>query len=114
MKSCLKIEQTNEQNKKYELKKIIHIIRKNMILVHDNIKNIFLENLMFSDEDLTLDLQHPWMLWHASITSELGKEGKRIPEANWLTSLDKLMNSRFSERRCLKQNKMWRVLEEDV
>lgn len=64
------------KTKKYKLKKIIHTIRKNMVLVHDNIKNNFLEKLMFSDEDLTLDLQHPWMLWHGSITSELGKEGK--------------------------------------
>lgn len=44
--------------KKYKLKQIIHTIRKNVVLEHDNIKNNFFEKLEFSDEDLILDPQH--------------------------------------------------------
>jgi hypothetical protein len=61
--------------------------------------------LLFMDEDLSSDFQHPykaWALWTMSVTSavglRVGSRDRKIPGRHWLASLVKLLSSSFIEK----------------
>ena len=61
--------------------------------------------LLFLDEGLSSDFQHPykaWALWTLSIISALGlrvgSRDRKIPGGHWLASLANLVRSSFIEK----------------